>query len=65
MNRYVRTVNGVVYETFKEAAQELNLIVNNEVFFLAFDELDQMQMPPAFRRYFATLLINNVIVNVL
>lgn len=61
--RDVRTVTGHVFDTFREAAQELNLIRNDDVFFRAFEELRQMQMPPAFRRFLASLLISQTITN--
>ena len=53
---HLRTINGVVYETFKQAAQQLNLIRDDAVFYSAFDDLGPLQMSPQIRQMFAILL---------
>lgn len=52
----LRTVNGVVYHTFKEAAKAMNLLDDDENWNQTMDEAIQYRMPSQLRMVFATIL---------
>lgn len=49
----IRTVNGAVYDTFKEACQALNLLDNDEAHSLCLTEASVGRRPYAMRRLIA------------
>ncbi|XP_021775583.1 uncharacterized protein LOC110739432 [Chenopodium quinoa] len=53
----LRTVNGQIYPTFKEAALKLGLIEHDDIANLTLSEVCQVQMLVALRRLFATVLM--------
>lgn len=61
----IRTINTVVYRTFREAAQALNLIRNDDAFYRTFDDLATLRMPRQLRMLFAHMLISFTIVSAL
>ncbi|KAL6645873.1 hypothetical protein ACP70R_017481 [Stipagrostis hirtigluma subsp. patula] len=53
----LRTVNGVVFPTFREAAEKRGLIEADNTIDECLDEAEIFQMPSALRRLFATILV--------
>ncbi|KAL6634793.1 hypothetical protein ACP70R_027464 [Stipagrostis hirtigluma subsp. patula] len=53
----LRTVNGVVFPTFREAAEKRGLIEADNSIDECLDEAEVFQMPSALRRLFATILV--------
>lgn len=58
---HLRRVNGIDHDTFREAAQALNLIRNDQIYHQTFRNLIPLNMPPQLRQLFASLLINGII----
>ena len=52
----LRTVNGIVYETFLEACRDLNLLSDDTEWFRALREASQREMPRQLRKMFAFIL---------
>lgn len=54
---YLRTINGVEYHTFKEAAFHLNLLSSDEEWEKCLDEAVVFLMPPQLRQTFALICV--------
>ena len=59
----LRSVNGIVHHTFKEACLSRNLLVDDTIWIRTLDEAIQFQMPAQLRRLFVTILSQNLITN--
>uniref|UniRef100_A0A453CK12 ATP-dependent DNA helicase n=1 Tax=Aegilops tauschii subsp. strangulata TaxID=200361 RepID=A0A453CK12_AEGTS len=53
----LRTVNGIVYSTFREAAERRGLIESDNTINECLDEAKVFHMPSSLRRLFATILV--------
>jgi len=53
----LRTVNGIVYSTFREAAERRGLIESDNTINECLDEANVFHMPSSLRRLFATILV--------
>lgn len=58
---HMRTVNGILYPTFKEACQKLNLMRDDQVYIAVFDEMKNMNTPGAFRKLFCSTILMAVV----
>ncbi|XP_021747710.1 ATP-dependent DNA helicase PIF1-like [Chenopodium quinoa] len=54
---HLRTVNGIVFSTFREAAEKLDLMENDASIRDCFCEASNSKMPSSLRRVFVTLLV--------
>lgn len=53
----MRTVDGVIYETFREAAEARNLILTDELWGITLEEATDLKMPAQIRELFAYICI--------
>lgn len=53
----LRTINGVCYESFREATEKLGILEEDDSICQCLVKARYVSMPSAFRRYFATILI--------
>ncbi|CAG8745578.1 10423_t:CDS:2 [Cetraspora pellucida] len=60
----LKTVDGIIYSTFKESIQHRGFLENNNEYQFCISEAREFQMPNQLRNLFATLLIFGNIVNV-
>jgi len=53
----LRTIDGEIFPTFKEAAKAMGLFEDDTELFRCLEEATHMQMPPQMRGLFATVLL--------